>query len=74
MKFISKIFCIYMDHANMFMFFWKKEYTYVKPIHKNDFIMYSPQNPTTVNNHNAKIFNSLPREDAYVCLQTFILV
>ena len=36
---------------------------------KTDSIKYSPSSLATVNNANAKISISLPREDAYICLQ-----
>ena len=39
-----------------------------KPIHKIDFIKYSPSSLATINNNNSNI-SSLPREDAYICLQ-----
>ena len=40
-----------------------------KPIHKNDFIKYSPNSLATVNNNNSNNSISLSREDAYLCLQ-----
>ena len=57
------------------MFSSKSEYTLKKPIHKIDFIKYSPSSLATVNNANSNISVSLPREDAYICLQhSFISV
>ena len=40
-----------------------------KPIHKINFVKYSPSSLATVNNNNSNISISLPREDAYICLQ-----
>ena len=40
-----------------------------KPIHKNDFIKYSPSSLATINNNNSNISIIFPREDAYICLQ-----
>ena len=40
-----------------------------KPIHKIDFIKYSPSNLATINNNNSNISIIFPREDAYICLQ-----
>ena len=54
---------------NAEMFSLKSEYTLEKPIHKIDFIKYSPSSLATVNNANSNISISLPREDAYICLQ-----
>ena len=51
------------------MFSLKSKYTLEKPIHKIDFIKYSPSSLATVNNANSNISVSLPREDAYICLQ-----
>ena len=51
------------------MFSLKSKYTLEKPIHKIDFIKYSPNSLATVNNANSNISISLPREDAYICLQ-----
>ena len=51
------------------MFSLKNKYTLEKPIHKIDFIKYSPSSLATVNNANSNISVSLPREDAYICLQ-----
>ena len=51
------------------MFSLKNKYTLEKPIHKIDFIKYSPSSLATVNNTNSNISVSLPREDAYICLQ-----
>ena len=47
----------------------KNKYSLDKPIHKIDFIKYSPNALSTVNNNNSNISISLPREDAYICLQ-----
>ena len=51
------------------MFSLKSKYTLEKPIHKIEFIKYSPSSLATVNNANFNISISLPREDAYICLQ-----
>ena len=51
------------------MFSLKSKYTLEKPIHKIDFINDSPRSLATVNNANSNISVSLPREDAYICLQ-----
>ena len=51
------------------MFSLKNQYTLEKPIHKIDFIKYSPNSLATVNTANSNISISLPREDAYICLQ-----
>ena len=51
------------------MFSLKKKYTLEKPIHKIDFIKFNPSSLATVNNANSNISVSLPREDAYICLQ-----
>ena len=51
------------------MFSLKNEYTLEKPIHKIDFIKYNPSSLATVNNANSNVSISLPREDAYICLQ-----
>ena len=40
-----------------------------KPIHKIDFIKYSPSTLATINNNNSNISIISPREDAYICLQ-----
>ena len=40
-----------------------------KPIHKIDFIKYSPSSLATMNNNNSNISIIFPREDAYICLQ-----
>ena len=57
------------------MFSSKSKYTLEKPIHKIDFIKYSPSSLATINNINLNISISLPREDAYICLQhSFICV
>ena len=63
---------LYTDSFNVFL---KSKYTLDKPIHKIDFIKYSPSSLATVNNANSNISVSLPREDAYICLQnSFISV
>ena len=49
--------------------FFKIKYTLEKPIHKNDFIKYSPGSLATINNNNSNISISLPKEDAYISLQ-----
>ena len=54
---------------NTDVFSLKNKYTLEKPIHKIDFIKYSPSSLATVNNTNSNISVSLPREDAYICLQ-----
>ena len=51
------------------MFSLKSKYEILKPIHKIDFIKYSPNSLATVNNNISNISISLPREDAYLCLQ-----
>ena len=51
------------------MFSLKIKYTLERSIHKIDFIKYSPSSLATVNNTNSSISVSLPREDAYICLQ-----
>ena len=51
------------------MFSLKNKYTLEKPIHKIDFIKYNPSSLATVNNANSNVSISLPREDAYICLQ-----
>ena len=57
------------------IFSLESKYTLEKPIHKNNFIKYSPSSLTTVNNNNSNVSISLPREDAYICLQnSFISV
>ena len=57
------------------MFSLKSKYTLEKPIHKIDFKKYSPSSLATINNNNSNISISLPREDAYICLQhSFISV
>ena len=40
-----------------------------EPIHKTDFIKYSPSSLATINNNNSNISIIFPREDAYICLQ-----
>ena len=51
------------------MFSLKNKYTLEKPIHKIDFIKYNPSSLATINNANSNLGISLPREDAYICLQ-----
>ena len=51
------------------MFSLKNKYSLEKPIHKIDFIKYSPSSLATVNNTNSNVSISLPREDTYICLQ-----
>ena len=51
------------------MFSLKSKNTVENPIHKIDFIKYSPSSLATVNNANSNISISLPREDAFICLQ-----
>ena len=51
------------------MFSLKNKYTLEKPIHKIDFIKYSPSSLATINNTNSNTAISFPREDAYICLQ-----
>ena len=51
------------------MFSLKNKYTLEKPIHKIDFIKYNPSSLATINNANSNVSISLPREDAYICLQ-----
>ena len=53
----------------MEMFSLKNKHALDKPIHKIDFIKYSPNSLATVNNNKSNISVSLPREDAYICLQ-----
>ena len=40
-----------------------------KPIHKIDFLKYSPSSLATINNNNSNISIIFPREVAYICLQ-----
>ena len=42
----------------------------MKPIHKIDCIKYSPSSSATIDNKNSNISTSLPRENAYIFLQT----
>ena len=57
------------------MFSLKSKFTLEKPIHKIDFIKYSPSSLVAIKNNNSNISISLPREDAYICLQhSFISV
>ena len=48
------------------MFSLKSKYALMKPVHKIDFIKYSPSSLATINNNNSNISVSLPREDAYI--------
>ena len=53
----------------------KSKYDFDKPIHKIDFIMYSPNSLATINNNISNVSISLPREYACNCLQkSFISV
>ena len=54
---------------NTDLFSLKNKYTVEKPIHKIDFIKYNPSSLATINNANSNVSISLPREDAYICLQ-----
>ena len=54
---------------NTDLFSLKNKYTLEKPIHKIDFIKYNPSSLATINNANSNVSISLPREDAYICLQ-----
>ena len=60
---------IISESVDTSMFSLKSKYTLEKPIHKIDFIKYSPSSLATVKNANSNISISLPREDAYICLQ-----
>ena len=51
------------------MFSLKTKQSLDKSIHKTDFIKYSPNAFSTVNNIYSKISINLPREDAYIFLQ-----
>ena len=53
----------------MELFSLKNKYAMDKPIHKIDFIKYSPSSLATINNNNSNISILFPREDAYICLQ-----
>ena len=53
----------------MEIFSLKNKYALDKPIHKIDFIKYSPYSLATININNSIVSISLPREDAYICLQ-----
>ena len=64
-----------MESVDTPMFSLKSKYTLTKPIHRIDFIKYSPSSLATTNNNNSNISISLPREDAYIRLQhSFISV
>ena len=60
---------IISESVDTSMFSLKSKYTLKKPIHKIDFIKYSPSSLATINTNNSNISISLPREDAYICLQ-----
>ena len=51
------------------LFSLKNKYAMDKPIHKIDFIKYSPSSLTTINNNNSNTSIFFPREDGYICLQ-----
>ena len=51
------------------MFSLKSKYTLEKFFQKIDFIKYSPSSLATINNNHSNTSISLPREDAYICLQ-----
>ena len=53
----------------MELFSQKNKYAMDKPIHKIDFIKYSPSSLATINNNNSNISIIFPGEDAYICLQ-----
>ena len=53
----------------MEVFSLRTNYDMDKPIHKIDFTKHSPNSLATVNNKNSNNSISLPREDAYICLQ-----
>ena len=55
------------------MFSSKNKYTLEKPIHKIDFIKYSPSSLATIKNANSNVSISLSREDAYIFLQNSYL-
>ena len=64
-----------MESVDTPKFSLKSKYTLTKPIHRIDFIKYSPSSLATTNNNYSNISISLPREDAYICLQhSFISV
>ena len=64
-----------MDAAWHSMFSLKSKYILEKPIRKIGFVNYSVSSLATVNNANSNISISLPKEDAYICLQhSFISV
>ena len=58
-----------MESVDTSKFSLKSKYTLEKPDHKIDFIKYSPSSLATINNNISNISVSLPREDAYICLQ-----
>ena len=52
----------------------KNKYALDRPVHKSDFMKYSPNTLSTNNNNiNSNISISLPREDAYICLQNSLI-
>ena len=51
-------------------YFVEKKYAFDKPIHKIDFINYRPNSLALINNNNSNISISLPRQDAYNCLES----
>ena len=53
----------------MELFSLQNNFAMNKPIHKIDFIEYSPSSLATINNSNSNISIIFPREDAYICLQ-----
>ena len=53
----------------MEIFSLKTKYAFDKPMHKVDFINYSPNSLATIKNNISNISISLPREDANICLQ-----
>ena len=67
---MNSIFSDSMDTpVDISMFSLKSKYKLMKPIHKMNFIKYSPNSLATINNLNSDNSISLPREDAYICLQ-----
>ena len=53
----------------MELFSLKNKYAMDKPIHKIDFIKYSPSSLATINNNNSNTSIIFPIEDAYICSQ-----
>ena len=62
-----------MESVDTSMFSLKSKYTLEKPIYKIGFIKYSPSSLETIKNANSNISVSLPREDAYICLQNLYI-